>query len=210
MSRIAWVFFDMDGTLADSLPTLYAAYAAFLSAHGKTSDRAEFDRLNGPALPDIVAALKRDHGLADPERILLARYREALRTAFAEGAGLMPHAAEAVAASRDLGLRLWLATAADESLAQAFLARWFDGRFAGLTHGGEVDRGKPSPDIYLRALEASGADPASVLVVEDSPHGVTAAKAAGLRVASVGPSRLDSDYHMATLAEWPALLKGIA
>jgi riboflavin kinase len=51
--------------------------------------------------------------------------------------------------------------------------------------GDEVARGKPAPDIFLLAAERLGADPARCLVIEDTPLGVDAAKAAGMRCVAV-------------------------
>ncbi len=45
-----------------------------------------------------------------------------------------------------------------------------------------VERGKPAPDLFLHAAEQLGTDPDRCLVIEDSPHGVTAALAAGMKV----------------------------
>ena len=45
--------------------------------------------------------------------------------------------------------------------------------------------GKPAPDTYLAACAALGVEPARAIAVEDSPHGVTAAKAAGLYCVAV-------------------------
>jgi HAD superfamily hydrolase (TIGR01509 family) len=45
-----------------------------------------------------------------------------------------------------------------------------------------VDRGKPAPDLFLHAASICGTDPSRCLVVEDSPHGVEAAVAAGMDV----------------------------
>lgn len=44
---------------------------------------------------------------------------------------------------------------------------------------------KPKPDIFLYAAKKLGVDPASCLVLEDAPHGVTAARAAGMDCAAV-------------------------
>jgi HAD superfamily hydrolase (TIGR01509 family) len=44
------------------------------------------------------------------------------------------------------------------------------------------DRAKPKPDIYLHGAKQFGADPSRCLVIEDSTHGVHAARAAGMRV----------------------------
>ncbi|MEV7421153.1 MULTISPECIES: HAD family hydrolase [unclassified Streptomyces] len=46
----------------------------------------------------------------------------------------------------------------------------------------DVDRGKPAPDVFLHAARTMGVAPARCVVVEDSPYGVTAARAAGMRV----------------------------
>ena len=52
-----------------------------------------------------------------------------------------------------------------------------------------VGRGKPAPDLFLFAAEKMGASPAGCLVIEDSVHGVTAARAAGMRaIGFVGAS----------------------
>lgn len=56
-------------------------------------------------------------------------------------------------------------------------------RFAGrIFSATEVDRGKPAPDLFLHAAAALGWDPSRCVVVEDSVHGVTAARRAGMAV----------------------------
>ncbi|RDI53429.1 HAD family hydrolase [Nocardia mexicana] len=55
------------------------------------------------------------------------------------------------------------------------------GRFDAVVTRQDVTRGKPYPDPYLTAIAALGADPEHVLALEDSPNGLRAAHAAGLR-----------------------------
>ena len=54
----------------------------------------------------------------------------------------------------------------------------FDGR---IFSAEEVEHGKPAPDLFLHAAATLGAEPARCAVVEDSRHGVEAARAAGMR-----------------------------
>ena len=64
-----------------------------------------------------------------------------------------------------------------------------------------VARGKPAPDLFLYAARALGYAPPACLVVEDSPAGITAAKAAGMRVvAFTGGSHATTDRHRAAIA----------
>jgi HAD superfamily hydrolase (TIGR01509 family) len=60
------------------------------------------------------------------------------------------------------------------------------GAVRGFDHTGV---GKPAPDVYLAACEALAVAPATAIALEDSAHGVTAAKAAGLRCIAV-PNRI--------------------
>ena len=50
----------------------------------------------------------------------------------------------------------------------------------------DVPRGKPAPDLFLHAAATCGATPATSVVVEDTLTGVTAARAAGMRVFGLG------------------------
>ncbi|NQT88287.1 HAD-IA family hydrolase, partial [bacterium] len=58
-------------------------------------------------------------------------------------------------------------------------------RFAVLTGHEDVTRAKPAPDIYLLTAERLGVAPSACVVIEDSPVGIEAAKAAGMRCIGV-------------------------
>jgi len=60
----------------------------------------------------------------------------------------------------------------------------FDGRIFAAE---DVERGKPHPDLFLLAARTMGADPARTAVVEDSPAGVRAGRAAGMTVFGFAP-----------------------
>lgn len=83
---------------------------------------------------------------------------------------------------------LGLPTAVASNSSRAAIARNLDRvglheRFRGRIRGSEdVERGKPSPDVYLSAAALLGADPAACVAVEDSAVGARAARAAGMRV----------------------------
>lgn len=86
-------------------------------------------------------------------------------------------------------------------------------RFAGrIFSADDVARGKPHPDLFLHAAERMGAEPERCLVVEDSPHGVAAAKAARMTVigyAGLTPAeRLDrADVVITCMADLPETVR---
>jgi hypothetical protein len=66
--------------------------------------------------------------------------------------------------------------------------------------GGDSARTKPAPDLFLAAAAALGADPARCVVLEDSPNGVAAGRAAGMAVVAVpGPMTRTLDFEAADL-----------
>lgn len=60
-----------------------------------------------------------------------------------------------------------------------------------------VERTKPHPDLYLAAIESSGAEPSEILVVEDSERGLNAAKNAGLKCVVI-PNELTRDQNFSS------------
>jgi len=64
------------------------------------------------------------------------------------------------------------------------------GFFDGIVWGSEVSESKPSPQIYLLTAKRLGAEPKDCIVIEDSPLGVRAAKAAGMRCLAVTNTQL--------------------
>jgi HAD superfamily hydrolase (TIGR01509 family) len=86
-------------------------------------------------------------------------------------------------------------------------------RFAGRIHSAdEVPRGKPAPDLFLRAASSMTAPPEQCVVVEDSPFGVIAAGAAGMAALGYAPNgnggRLEAKgaRSFVSMAELPGLL----
>jgi HAD superfamily hydrolase (TIGR01509 family) len=196
-----WVLFDFDGTLVDTLPALRATYETFLASCGAAGSDAEFNRLNGSLLPEIVAHLCEVHRIgADPAE-LLRRYSSLLGDT-AGHAVPMAGAAELLDTFRP---RIGLVTGGRASDVAPVLRRlgW---TFAVTVTGDRVAAGKPSPDLYRLAWREAG-EPRRCVVVEDSPNGRRSAEAAGLRVLSVHRD-LHSGWHARDLVEARRALVG--
>ena len=68
-----------------------------------------------------------------------------------------------------------------------------------VVYGDEVERGKPEPDIFLRAAKAIGVNPSEAVVVEDSINGIKAGYAADMRVVHIPDTiAIDDDIRKLT------------
>jgi len=180
-----WLFCDMDGTLADSIGVLRDVLARFLTEAGRSWDEQLFATLNGASLDGIVSAL-RARGLRGSHVAIKARYLDELANCYRQ-VPPMPGAQALLDTARQSGCRLALVTAAEQRCAKGWLqARGWRELFSFIVGGDQVARAKPAPDLYRLAVTRSGADPARVVVLEDSPNGVQAALSAGLSCWSVG------------------------
>ncbi len=180
------VLIDLDGTLADSLPALYATYLDFLKERGVEGTREEFQQLNGPTLPEIVAYLKGKYGWTESEELLFSKYQEVLQKHYVETMSLFPGVIDFLHYAKNKGWKLALVTSAGEVLAFKFLLKkkiedYFD-LLVTLSH---VRKGKPDPEIYLKALRKLRLRPTDVVAIEDSPNGVRAALAAGIATVQI-------------------------
>lgn len=186
MTTLKMLFVDLDGTLADSIPLLYHFYQAFLARYGKEGNVDDFQRLNGPTIPEVVRILKQIYALQEPVEQLLQTYEQILLDGYAKETPLAPYAKETLLNLRRQGVNLGLVTAAKKTLADAFLkSHGMDDWFAFVCAGDHLIKGKPDPEIYEKAVLLAGCEKPHICVIEDSENGVKAALAADLAVIQI-------------------------
>ena len=181
------LIFDMDGLLFDTERLAATTWA-------------EAGRSLGLDLSDEIVrgTVGLDHVLARSyyDRLFGGRFpydrveechRELFRTHIVQhGVPMKPGVEQVLAEARRLGLRLALGTSSRAVYAHAVL--WLSGivdHFHVLVTRDLVQAGKPAPDIYVKAASLLGQAPADCLVLEDSPAGIRAGLAAGMRVIMV-------------------------
>lgn len=184
--QIDALIFDMDGLLVDTEHLAYGAMENFLAKHTLERRQDIHDQMLGRRLPEAIAIVKEGYGLPDPLEDLIADYTILRRDALIGNVRAMPGAREVVQYGIDSGLKVGLASSGvrDQvllSLTEAGLA----GMFEVLVTGDDVTRGKPAPDLFLKAAEGLGVDPERCVVFEDAPAGVAAAVNAGMHAVAV-------------------------
>ena len=179
------VIFDLDGVLLDSEQRWNEAKEALVRESGGTWLAEAPEVMMGMSSPEWSAYLHDD--LAVPlsrEEINLEVVRR-MEDGYRDGLPLLPGAGEAV---RALAARwpLGLASSSNRELIDLFAElAGFGDCFRVTVSSEEVARGKPSPDVYLRAASKLGAEAARCVAIEDSSNGIRAGVAAGMPVIAV-------------------------
>lgn len=213
------VIFDLDGVLADSEPWWNQIDAKLLAEHG-VSYRGEYHRnVLGVSYRVAVEFYKNAFHISASVEELMRRRGEIASDFFANRVGLFPSAKTTLEQLREMKLHLAVATSSVSASARPFLDRTgIRSLFSAVVTGDEVQRGKPHPDIYLRAAKKLGISPEACLVIEDALAGIAAAKAAKMRVAAIPDTRFvdsreyekEADYVLGSLSEIPALIRRVS
>jgi beta-phosphoglucomutase-like phosphatase (HAD superfamily) len=187
------VIFDCDGVLIDSEALCNRIVAEILTAEGWAMSAGECERrFVGMSFysmqPEIEARIGRPLGGDWVDRVIAI-----VTTAMEHEVEPVPGAREALEAATALGLKWRIASNSShiEMRAKFGRAGWLplvDGRMHSavdaIALGGA---GKPAPDVYLAVAAAEAMPPAYCLVIEDSVHGVTAARTAGMDCLGLAP-----------------------
>ncbi|EPS72999.1 hypothetical protein M569_01760 [Genlisea aurea] len=201
---ISHVIFDMDGLLLDTEKFYTEVQEIILARYDKTFDWSLKAKMMGKKAIEAAHVFVEESGISEslsPQQFL--QEREAMLQKLFPTSQLMPGAAALVRHLGANGIPICVATGSQRSHFELKTQRHGD-VFSLMNHivlgdDPEVKQGKPSPDVFLAAagrFEGGGpADRRSILVFEDAPSGVTAAKNAGMSVVMVPDPRLDSSFH---------------
>jgi HAD superfamily hydrolase (TIGR01509 family) len=173
------VIFDCDGVLVDTEPASNRVLAALLTEVGlPTTYEEALERYKGRSWASCVKRIEAALGRALPPDFA-NRYRGRLDREFEGGLEAVPGVRETLDA---LLTPFCVASSGEHAKMQRTLGTtgllpYFSGRIFSAT---DVARGKPAPDLFLHAAATLGFAPPSCAVIEDSPLGIEAARAAGM------------------------------
>ena len=212
------VIFDLDGVLADSEPWWNQIDAKLLAEYG-VSYRGEYHRnVLGVSYQVAVEFYKNAFHVSTSVEELMRRRGEIATDFFANRVALFPSAKMTLEQLREMKLALAVATSSVSASARPLLERTgIESLFSVVITGDEVQRGKPHPDIYLRAAKKLGTSPEACLVIEDSLAGIAAGKSAKMRVAAIPDRRFvdpqeyekEANYVLGSLSEIAALIRRV-
>ena len=180
--NIKAILFDLDGTLFKTEAYQIKAWDEVLRKRGIIVPAKDYFRYIGKTALEVEKDLAKDYGL-DIEPGELEKEKEELILEWFGSADLelMPHAREAVEFfSNQPEFKLALCTSGSEKEVVCKLEKNnLRDRFDVIITKDDVSKGKPAPDIYLEAMKRMGLQGYQCLAIEDTEHGLEAAKRAG-------------------------------
>jgi HAD superfamily hydrolase (TIGR01509 family) len=200
-SSIQAVVFDLDGVIVDSEHVWDAAREALSRERGGDWHEGAQQDMMGMSSVEWSRYMHERLGLKDPPEEISAEVVRRLQATYREELPLIDGAPEAVA--RLAGRwPLGLASSSNREIIDLVLElSGLDRFFEATVSSEEVQRGKPSPDVYLEAARRLGADPAGSAAVEDSRSGILSASAAGMRVVAIPNKRFPPDEEALAAAD---------
>lgn len=215
------VIFDMDGLLLDTEGIYTEVTELITRRYGKAFDWAVKQNTIGRGARDFSAYIIDTLQLPISVDEFLEMRQPMLEERFPHSPA-MPGAEALVRHLAAHGIPIAVGTSSSVHYFHAKIERhqaWFELFDTVVTADDpEVTAAKPAPDIFLVAASRLGVAPADCVVFEDSPFGVTAAKAAGMRAVAVPDSNMPRERYQhadlvldalreAPLAQWglPAL-----
>jgi HAD superfamily hydrolase (TIGR01509 family) len=211
LGRLQAVIFDMDGVLADSEPLYLAGINQVLEAYGVELTPAENEETIGTTV-EVTWSKVIERFSLPPEAYeeCVRRYDHAMETLLREPQEPLPGVRPLLAELRRRGTPYALASSAWPNwIASLLAATSLEDSFDVIVSRTMVEHGKPAPDIFLYSAERLGVAPERCIVLEDTPTGIAAAKAAGMyavqmRAASTAfPPLPEADLVLESLEDFP-------
>lgn len=176
------VIFDFDGVIADSELLSLGTLRDALADGGL---QMSIDRVRSLFLGRSLRSIQNyieQHGPTNASENFAQRWETALYRRLGRELNPMPGILPFLDHLAERGIRHCVASSSGfERIRLSLSAMGLEDRFQVLFSAEQVHNGKPAPDLFLFAATQMGADPDSCLVIEDSPHGIAATKAAGMR-----------------------------
>jgi len=201
------VIFDMDGVLVDSYQAHFESWRQAARIHGLDMTEQQFAETFGRTSREIIDAIWGDLVSDDTAKLWDDQKEIAYRQLLAANFPEMHGAHQLLTTLRDAGFKMAVGSSGPPENVELVLKKLGKDLFAAAVTARDVSRGKPHPEVFLKAAEKLQIEPSKCAVVEDAPAGIQAARSAGMiaiAITGTAPRELlaeHSDLVIDSLAE---------
>jgi HAD superfamily hydrolase (TIGR01509 family) len=210
------LLFDNDGVLAHTEELFFEINGKVFAEMGVDYPRSEFE--HHTFLTNLgTAGFMREKGFSNEEVKQFKQKRDALWQEAVTKRNVTDLAAESVFELLKPNYKIGIVTNTNK---ENFTKAHHDSRIPELAdfivNRKDYKNGKPEPESYLKGLEVANCNPEEALVIEDSPRGIAAAKAAGIKTIAIPNPVIENldvsnaDYKLSSLSELPGFLESLS
>lgn len=202
------IVFDFDGLILDTEGPVYRSWVEVYEEHGEELPFERWIEIVGSTTAVFHPQHHLEERLGRPLAREVLEKRISRRTELVLAEKILPGVVHLIDSARGAGLRLGVASSSTSEWVTSHLERLgILDRFDCIRCRDHVARAKPAPDLYVAVLECLGVSSNEAFAIEDSPNGIAAAKAAGLRCVAIpnpitsGLDLTNADLIAASLAD---------
>ena len=181
--------FDLDGTLVDTMPLHYSAYASVLGDIGLDLPESVYMGLVGApareAIPQFLGACGRTVVAEHEVARIHADKKRLFSRMLADRPPVRLSSADILEKAQGIKRCALVSSGNREGVHAIVSAMGWEHAFGAIVTGDDVARGKPYPDPFTKAADALGVTPGACLVFEDTADGLASARAAGMEAIDV-------------------------
>lgn len=191
------IIFDMDGLLVDSETVWGEVETELVESRGFIYTDEVREQIIGLRIDEFMTILHDHYKMQETVEDLMDELINRMLKAIPHKVKPQPGASELVRYVHEQGIPCAIASSSPMSIIDTTIASqgWehvFDKRFS----ADDDERGKPAPDVYLRAVKMLGFEPSEALALEDSRNGARAAVAAGMTCYAVPDTSHTADISV--------------
>lgn len=192
------VIFDMDGLMIDSERVTFEGYQHVLAKENLTMSEEKYKTLLGKPVKAVHDLFKEDYGPQyDVDQIIKDVHAYIAKCFETEGVPLKPGLVELLKYLKENNYKTIIATSShrnrvDLIVKQAQIDQYFDDSIC----GDEVTKGKPNPEVFLKACQKLQVSPQDALVLEDSESGINAAYNADIKVIGIPDMKYPEEKYV--------------
>lgn len=200
------IIFDKDGVLIETFDSYLQAYIKVLSKIGIKIIANDVAKRYGMKGPEIIKQIAQEKGknITDEQIQELTREKDRLYKKFSEkNIKLLPGAKKLLTYLKNKNYKIGIASSSTKELIEHMMkVTKIENYIDATVDGFEVKFSKPDPEIFLKCAEKLEMEPENCIVIEDSIHGINAAKRAGMKCVAVATGQTTREELEKTKPDW--------
>lgn len=186
LKDIKAIIFDLDGTLVDSMWLWKEIDIDYLGRHGINLPEDYQNKIEGMSFKETAAYTKERFQLSESVDEMMDEWNQMAYEYYMNKVPLKKGVIDFLGYCKQNHIKMGIASSNSHHLVDSVTEKLGISKYLScIITACDVNKGKPAPDVYLKASDELGVNPANCLVFEDISAGIMAGKNAGMKVCAI-------------------------